>query len=301
VYTQSSCYCYLRYRDVIVACAALAEGWEETTNLHHYRNQAKKAYKYSKRLIWAAVAKFGVWISRAWHWLVYGWEPERLTALSTFAIFLATTVAACVGIAQWNALKRTDESTRESFTAVQRAFVFGKELIIVHDTGILGYWRFAVAVQNSGNTPTKAMDYMTISDSAPPIDPEDVFRRTPKYVYGVEPSINYRRSGDLLGPRDDFVLVGSETGLPQSAVAQMADSRTDYYVRGVIHYRDVFRDTPEHITKFCYAAIPYKSGQEVKVRYERCLYWNCADEDCEDDRKRWDHDIAALNHLPQPK
>jgi hypothetical protein len=43
------------------------------------------------------------WLTAWWFWLLG--RPERLTALSTFAIFLATAVAVAVGIAQWRVIK----------------------------------------------------------------------------------------------------------------------------------------------------------------------------------------------------
>jgi hypothetical protein len=195
---------------------------------------------------------------------------------------------------QLTAMKIADRTTKESFTAVQRAFVFGKQLIVKKDP-MPPYWRFAVLVTNSGNTPTQAMDYLAVFGQDSPGDPEDIFVNTPKYIYGSPPATIQRRSGDLLGPHEDFILLTSNVGLPAFAIASMAEKRQHFYFSGVIHYRDVFRDTRDHITKYCYAAVPYKDGIEIKVGIQRCLYWNCADEDCKDDRTRFDHDIAVLN------
>lgn len=49
-------------------------------------------------------------LQNGWDWLLT--KPERLTALSTFAIFLATATAVGIGIAQWRALYSTDEAIR---------------------------------------------------------------------------------------------------------------------------------------------------------------------------------------------
>ncbi|MGA8898140.1 hypothetical protein, partial [Bradyrhizobium sp.] len=68
------------------------------------------------------------------------------------------------------------------------------------------------------------------------------------------------------------------------------------WISGVIHYRDAFAGTPRHVTKFCYSVIPFKElNGEVRVNFDRCLYWNCADEDCKADRERWDHDLKIAN------
>lgn len=53
-----------------------------------------------------------------WIWLLE--KPERLTALSTFAIFLATAVAVGVGIAQWTALRATDEKIGHQLKEMQQ-------------------------------------------------------------------------------------------------------------------------------------------------------------------------------------
>jgi hypothetical protein len=49
-------------------------------------------------------------LRKGWNWLLT--KPERLTALSTLAIFLATVVAAGVGFVQWRTLRSTDEAIR---------------------------------------------------------------------------------------------------------------------------------------------------------------------------------------------
>jgi hypothetical protein len=221
-----------------------------------------------------------------------GWLQLYTSVLATATIlmFAGTITTALI-------LSRADETTRESFTAVQRAFVFANELKVSHGILLPIYWGFGVMTENSGNTPTKEMEYLTISDLALPNDPEDIFLKTPKEVYGHEPTLNQRRSGDLLGPKAQMILVGSQTGLPDNVVAKMTTDRTNYYVRGVIHYHDVFRGTEEHVTKFCFAAIPYNDGKEFKIGVERCLYWNCADADCKADRERYDRDLRALNAL----
>jgi hypothetical protein len=193
----------------------------------------------------------------------------------------------------------TLRDTLESNEATQRAFVFAKGLRIDNQKMPL-YWQFDVIAENSGNTPTREMEYLTISNLNDPKDPEDIFIRTPKSVYDEPATFPQRRSGDLIGPKAEIALVGSHSGLPYSAVTKMAEERKNWYISGVIHYRDVFRETRPYVTKFCYIAIPYKAGTETRVSYERCLYWNCADEDCKRDRERYDYDFKAINSKPAP-
>jgi hypothetical protein len=145
------------------------------------------------------------------------------------------------------------------------------------------------------------MDSLTVSSQTAPSDPEDIFVRTPENPYDAPGIIPQRWGGSFLGPKAQTYLLGSQTGLPATTISKMADDRQNYYISGVIHYRDAFTGTPGHITKFCYAVIPFKEGTETRVNYDRCLYWNCADEDCKADRERWDHDLKIANTPKESK
>jgi hypothetical protein len=63
------------------------------------------------------------------------------------------------------------------------------------------------------------------------------------------------------------------------------------YWWGVIHYRDAFqaKDSPDHITKFCYS---FYGPMEDQPKIAQCNRWNCADEECKDDREDYEKDIA---------
>jgi hypothetical protein len=80
-----------------------------------YKDDAKRAYAHYKKYgIFGSVGNF-------WRWLLK--KPERLTALSTFAIFLATAVAIGVGVAQWRALRSTDITLQDNLVASTRAWI----------------------------------------------------------------------------------------------------------------------------------------------------------------------------------
>ena len=89
--------------------------------------------------------------------------PENSIANATWMIFIATAVNVIVAVFQWSAIQNSNQTTREFFTSVQRAFVFGKQLLIRHDTNVMAYWRFGVQITNPGNTPTEAMDYLALN------------------------------------------------------------------------------------------------------------------------------------------
>src|SRR5437763_16100978 len=66
-------------------------------------------------------------IGNGWRWLLG--KPERVTALSTLAIFAATAVAVGIAIAQWAALKSTDAATHKAAEAAADANRIAKEIL----------------------------------------------------------------------------------------------------------------------------------------------------------------------------
>jgi hypothetical protein len=226
------------------------------------------------------------------------WRTKLKDPVTLFTGLLA--VLACL---QWHTLEKTDRTLKDTLISsdvTNRPFVFARG-VTIDQTVMRGYWTFAIPVENSGNTPTREMESLTISSRSEPRDPDDIFAQTPKSGYDAPGVIPQRWGGSLLGPKAKTHLLGSQTGLPVTTVTEMADKRQNYYISGVIHYRDAFAGTPSHITKFCYAVIPFKEGNETRVNYDRCLYWNCADEDCKADRARYEHDFAIVNKLKESK
>lgn len=87
-----------------------------------------------------------------WNWLLQ--KPERLTALSTLAIFVATAVAAVVGIAQWSALRSTDGAIHGQMNlmaADQRPWLSAPKI----SAGKNGSLEFIF--RNVGKTPTRGL------------------------------------------------------------------------------------------------------------------------------------------------
>src|SRR5258708_7135661 len=87
----------------------------QTNKRRSYKDYAKRAYSYYK--------KYGVFgsVGNFWRWLLD--RPERVTALSNFAMFLATAVAVGVGYAQWRELHDTDITLKETADATNRAYI----------------------------------------------------------------------------------------------------------------------------------------------------------------------------------
>lgn len=85
-----------------------------------YSEHVRRAYRYYKR--------YGICgtIRNGWRWLLD--KPERLTALSTLAIFVATAGAAAVGFAQWTVLSGQLIEMRETSKQTDRLIVANEKL-----------------------------------------------------------------------------------------------------------------------------------------------------------------------------
>jgi len=64
---------------------------------------------------------------------------------------------------------------------------------------------------------------------------------------------------------------------------------------GWVTYRDIFKETPDHLTEFCRTLAVFAiRGQQRTTRWSYCPFHNCTDEDCPDYKER----IKAANESP---
>jgi hypothetical protein len=77
---------------------------------------------------------------------------------------------------------------------------------------------------------------------------------------------------------------------------------SQFFIAGVVHYRGPFSRSPDYITKFCFAVVPIKESNAVRPTYQPCLYWNCADDDCNADKAAYEAALRKQNTpLVEPK
>jgi hypothetical protein len=197
------------------------------------------------------------------------------------------------------------QTSRESFTAVQRAFV-GISEVKVERAKVFGFdgWLITPVIKNSGNTQTKGLHSLTIEAclgggiiiggtesncsamerrATGPIDPEDSFR-TPFAKIRILPIL------------PQATIPGGAAFITPERIKNIANRGEPGYLYGVIHYRDVFAGTPDHITKYCFE---FDGGvtltdAEPKPVYGYCPHWNCADDECKADREEYESEFAAL-------
>jgi hypothetical protein len=210
------------------------------------------------------------------------------TARATIAIAVLTAVTIVVGTAQYFVLKRADETTRESFSAVQRAFVTVTDVAIdsFHQKvmppmeGDL-FWRFTPMIENSGTTPTRNLRWTTSATNEGPITDFN------KLGLDLEPLVKNNKNAwrfGILGPKAKMNLTYTANALElnESWIPLIADNKASFTWQGVIRYNDIFPETEEHVTKFCYVVRVYTARDAQAPYLQQCSgRKNCADRECQ--------------------
>ncbi len=207
----------------------------------------------------------------------------RWLVIWTAVLAVVAAITTGVGVIQWKALLKTDGTTREAFTAVQRPFIIAIGLAASQD--LPGYWSFQTILENTGSTPTKNMTVTSaVSFSIPvlpdsPDDPEELTKLSSE----AYPTV----TDHFIGPHGKIVV--DAISLVTKTLEEMADKRADFFVYGIARYNDQFAETAERSTKFCFVVRPYK-GQDGLTLQNRapCHHWNCGDEDCQRDKRKYD-------------
>ncbi|MGD0289816.1 MAG: hypothetical protein ABSC63_09220 [Candidatus Binataceae bacterium] len=200
------------------------------------------------------------------------------------AVALFTVVLGCVSLAQWCAMLQANETNREALVSVQRAYVFVAPVptlkILKESTGVKatpaktveGYL-FQFQYNNSGTTPPKEMRGY-INWYAKPVTkgftyPDQGNAQTIPLV--IPPKGNLNGTPFLMSP--ELMKAVYKDGAP-------------LYFYGWTRYRDVFKKTPEHVTKFCYSVNamtdPIDATHDTVIALNLCPEHNCYDDECKD-------------------
>jgi hypothetical protein len=186
-------------------------------------------------------------------------------------------------IKEVNTMRESNRINREALESVQRAFVLPGDV----DPTVIGNnstqsVRFSFRWNNSGTTPTKGLrthvNYRWDVQELPIDFPfSDLWEEGRPHV----------QTPALLGPK-------ASTAVDVGPVpAQVVNGVVQHYYHlnfwGWARYRDVFRDTPEHLTEFCYELIPFdvqigKDSTTIKYRLDNCTRHNCYDNECKEEK-----------------
>lgn len=239
------------------------------------------------------------------HWLEY-------TAVFLSVLALATS-AVGAGFSYWQATISTD-ANRISKTVQRASITINEFKIDQRQSQLKGdnsfFWWFSPIIENSGSTPTRDLVYLPIANicvnpmglgahqvvdcnfvsiSQEPGDPEDEFSKNPRAVETGGHAV--------IGPHARFPIGGF--GVPNNAIETLWNGNP-FHFSGVIHYGDVLDPTIDHVTKFCYhIGVNKNPAGEYVPAYEFCRHWNCVDEECKEDRKSWEDDVAR-GIVPKP-
>jgi hypothetical protein len=214
------------------------------------------------------------------------------------------------------------DATREAFTAVQRAYIIVTELsrmVTNYPDGKTSI-EYSPTVINVGTTQTRDLSaielgpqsiqgifyeghpslaqrrhFCVAEELGIPPDPDDIF---------IDNSLFTRLTGlqkfhAIVGPKQPLKL--PQSSRPNFAVwAQNGKVAGDFippkgwgYFFGEIIYNDVFPKTKNHITKYCFK-ITGIGGKEGPLLIDPCVHWNCADDECQSDKERYEAEAAKV-------
>lgn len=179
------------------------------------------------------------------------------------------------------AMRNSNDLIRQNMIVSQRAFVsFSPEIspyFVLEKQGStkIVAWSFFVPMKNSGATATKdLLDHVIVYPSEKPLS--DTF------------DFHDFENGDpaFIGPQDKISFLTSPTDV-NNIVALKAGKHV--YAFGWAEYADRFKDTPSHVTKFCYELglqggdpTDYSKVSNILTHWTLCsgVKHNCADEEC---------------------
>lgn len=218
----------------------------------------------------------------------------RWLVIWTAVLAIVAAITAGVGYVQWKALLKTDGTTREAFTAVQRPFIIATGLAASQD--LPGYWSFQTILENTGSTSTKNMTVTSaVSFSVPmlPDSPDDP-GELKKLSSEAYPTV----TDHFIGPHGKVAV--DAISLITKTLEEMADKRADFFVYGIARYNDQFAETAERSTKFCFVVRPYRGPNGLTLQNRGpCHHWNCGDEDCQRDKRKYEEErVEFLKHNP---
>jgi hypothetical protein len=183
----------------------------------------------------------------------------------------------------------SNKISRESLTSVQRAFVTFNTVQytrFVNPDANGQQWQFNGELINNGTTPAIQAVQRFVVDELPNGLSEETFTGDfseqkanvgtvgPKATYTVGPALK----------SDQFVFMGQKIDLEHPERARAIQIEKHIYFWGWAAYRDIFRNTPLHLTEFCAVlnGMSINRTKQVQLYFSKCPVHNCTDEYCSD-------------------
>jgi hypothetical protein len=201
--------------------------------------------------------------------------------LATIALFISGERNVDAARDSSKAAKDSADVAREALVSTNRAFISPKFISTLShrfDDAKDKYWYSIIPIwENSGNTPTRDMTIYVNSYFEPTPMPPD---------FRFPPFIGSKKIPIFAGPKATFG--GSFIGKTGDELAEVKAGTKFFYMWGEARYRDIFVDTPEHITRFAYQVTvlgdPTKAPSPdnvIQMTTTILPRHNCADEECE--------------------
>lgn len=193
----------------------------------------------------------------------------------------------------------------------QRAVVSIGGMAFVEDrSGPEPAWNIVISLQNSGSSPTQNLAVYTatapISQSfrliqIGPASPSVFPKYTPDPT-DLTKMQNIHPTRIPLGPHVSMPVASIRVG--ESELQGLVERNMPRHaLYGTVIYDDNFVKGRIHQVKFCYT-FKIVAAQEIQVNHglvsargvtpsaELCPFWNCSDDECKDDRRRYDQETA---------
>jgi hypothetical protein len=218
-------------------------------------------------------------LDKWWSALQESTNTNRVVAIATIVIAVATVVYV------WVALRSTNIN-REALESVQRAFVFYSPEVTpswvtdkVGSTKIIS-WTFFVSRKNTGTTGTRNFKEHVFTFYGPNTIPENFD------FHDFEGGV-----GGTANPQESSYY--QTEAIPVDVIEQAENGIQHIYIYGWSTYNDVFEGTPQRVTKFCFEIHPLSGdftntkggpfgsrGNFCTVRNGSQTAHNCSDDDC---------------------
>lgn len=205
---------------------------------------------------------------RPWHRTrQYLGRPENVVSLLTLVAVVVYT----------SLTYRLLNAERESYTRVQRAFVFPAEFVFraeraERNVGINAVWR------NGGDTPTRNLHIsITGGRRKAPLPPDFDFPADDQAAYG-----GHSLPILVLGPHATASAI-RPVEIPFGALADINNGSESVYLWGYARYDDIFG--APHLTRYCVQITAIDTdiagaASDATGAYIPCQRGNCADEEC---------------------
>jgi hypothetical protein len=204
---------------------------------------------------------------------------ERSIAVATVGLLVINIFVFCATKKAADAARDSANTAGESLHSVERAYMVFRTVNIIggtenRPTGELRFWNIYGIWENVGATTARHV-YQHIGSQAIPNEPDE------KTFFGAGFNPGYRS-----------IYIGPKSVQPTGAVRKPFDfvpteqtPRTEgRFVWGWIAYKDVFPNTPIHVTEFCQgldSVILNPDKSPKGFNFTPCQNHNCTDEDCE--------------------